>query len=160
MRFFEGLERTDYQDLLRSIGRQLDVVGARDLRLVETDSGLTLQFRRADALADGFATAWYGDDDLLRLLQETYELRGQGTEALPVTCPLGIPYQHWLRAIGRTFDRAGMHNLRLVEQPAGAIVQGTGGLLRRGYETHRLTTKQIAALVDGGTGDLLLIWPD
>lgn len=160
MRFFEGLGRTDYQDLLRSIGRQLDVAGARDLRLIETESGLTIQCRRVAALADGFATARYGDEELLPLLQETYQLRGQGAEELPVTSPLGIPYQQWLRAIGRVLDGTGQQNLRLIERPAGVLVQTTGGLLRRGYETRHLDTATLVELSERVTGDLQIGWPD
>lgn len=146
MRFFDGLDRTDYQDLLRSVGRQLDAVGARDLRLIETDAGLTLQTRHAGDRAAGFHTTWVAEDELLPLLRDTYDLRGRGTDSLPVTCPLGIPYQRWLRAIGGAADRAELRNLRVVEQPGSVLVQGTGPLLRHGYQTYRLTIEQLAVL--------------
>lgn len=43
MAVFRGLARTDYQDLLRSVGRYLDQNGFTRIRLVETEDGLVVQ---------------------------------------------------------------------------------------------------------------------
>jgi hypothetical protein len=159
MRLFEGLPTTDYQDLLRALGRVLDAAGSRDLRLVETDTGLTIQARRLTDLASGFGTQHYADHELLELLQSAYARRGSGGLASPTDQPLGVRYQDALRAVGMLVDQAGLRNLRVVEQPGMLLVQGTaGGVLRRGYRTHQLTEKQLLAAVSaarrGERGDL------
>ncbi len=43
MRLFEGLVKTDYQDVLRAVGRYVDQQGFRDIRIIETEDGLILQ---------------------------------------------------------------------------------------------------------------------
>ncbi len=45
MRLFEGLPKTDYQDLLRTIGHYIDQSGFADIRLIETEEGMILQGR-------------------------------------------------------------------------------------------------------------------
>jgi hypothetical protein len=150
MRLFEGLPQSDYQDLLRALGRDLDAGGARDLRLVETDTGLTVQLRRTADLAAGFLTRRYDDEELLALLQAAYARRGSGGLVAATHQPLGVRYQDGLRAIGLLADGAGLRNLRVVEQPGAILLQGTvGGVLRRGYRTHRLTASQLREAATG-----------
>jgi len=43
VRLFEGLVKTDYQDVLRAVGRYVDQQGFRDVRIIETEDGLILQ---------------------------------------------------------------------------------------------------------------------
>ena len=43
MKLFEGLVKTDYQDVLRAVGRYVDQQGFRDVRIIETEDGLILQ---------------------------------------------------------------------------------------------------------------------
>jgi hypothetical protein len=159
MHLFDGLGRTDYQDLLRALGRELDLAGARDLRLVETDAGLTLQLRRAAVPGEGFRTVPYPDADLLALLHDAYALRGRGTEDLGQPSALGLPYRRALRAIGRALDQEGLRDLRLIERPSGFLVQASqGGIMRRGFRTHRLDLPAlealIAAMTSGAPADL------
>lgn len=147
MRLFDGLDHTDYQDLLRALGRECDHAALRDLRLIEIDNGLRLQFRYVDDLAAGFQDFTYDDNALLTLLQESYTLRGRGTEELTVHSPLGMHYQQLLRAIGRVFDQDGMRDLRFIEQPNKILIQASTGVLRRGFRSYHLSVIQMHDLV-------------
>ena len=49
MKLFEGLLKTDYQDVLRTLGRYIDQQGFRDVRILETEDGLILQGTVAEA---------------------------------------------------------------------------------------------------------------
>lgn len=75
MKLFTGLERTDYQDLLRTIGALLDNLGLRDVRLWEHEDGLVVQGRSA-AGEGAYETRLFTDDDLRSLLNEAYHRRG------------------------------------------------------------------------------------
>ena len=74
MRLFSGLERTDYQDILRAVGRLCDTNNWRNLRLIECDEGLILQYS-ASATEREFASYLLSDDDLQAMLREAYTLR-------------------------------------------------------------------------------------
>ncbi len=147
MRLFDGLDRTDYQDLLRALGRECDYAALRDLRIIETESGLRLQFRYVADLAAGFQNFAYDDDALLTLLQGAYTLRGRGTEDLAIHSPLGIHYQQLLRSIGRVLDQEGLRDLRFIEQPDRVLLQTSTGLLRRGFRSYHLSVRQLHDLV-------------
>ena len=43
MALFRGMARSDYQDLLRSVGRYCDENGFTRIRIVETEDGLVVQ---------------------------------------------------------------------------------------------------------------------
>lgn len=49
MKLFLGLPKTDYQDLLRTIGHYIDQSGFTDIRLIETEEGMILQGRISPA---------------------------------------------------------------------------------------------------------------
>lgn len=147
MRFFDGLDRTDYQDLLRAVGRECDQADLCDLRVIETDTSLHLQFRYLNELDSGFQIFRYADAALLDLLQGAYALRGAGPESQPPKANIGLPYQQVLRAVGRFFDQEGLRDLRFIEQPDGVLLQASGGVLRRGFRTYRLTPGRLHDLV-------------
>jgi hypothetical protein len=148
MRLFDGLGRTDYQDLLRALGYELDAEGACDLRLVEREDGLLVQFRSLDNLAAGFHVHHLSDEDLAALLQGAYDRRGSGRQPAPHGEYQGIHYQDLLRSVGRVLDAEGLRDLRLIEQPAALVVQVThGGRLMRGFQTYRLTVERLQALL-------------
>lgn len=147
MRFFDGLDRTDYQDLLRAVGRECDRADLCDLRVIETDTGLHLQFRYFHELAAGFQIFRYDDAALLDLLQGAYALRGTGPEDLPHNANVGLPYQQVLRAVGRFLDQERLRDFRFIEQPEGILLQASGGVLRRGFRTYRLTPERLEDLL-------------
>jgi hypothetical protein len=74
MRLFNGLEKTDYQDTLRAVGRLCDANGWRNLRIVECDEGLILQYT-IGASSREFATYLLSDEDLQAMLRESYTHR-------------------------------------------------------------------------------------
>jgi hypothetical protein len=82
MKLFEGLSKTDYQDVLRALGRFIDTNNYIDIRIVETEDGLVFQGRpspRSGRVRPGpqFETFLITDDDIRGLLQEAYEQRGK-----------------------------------------------------------------------------------
>lgn len=85
MKLFDGVSQTDYQDILRAMGRFIDKNQYIAIRIIETEDGLIFQGRRA--LRSGKAkpgaqmeTYLITDGDLKQLLHEAYAQRGQGEE--------------------------------------------------------------------------------
>jgi hypothetical protein len=74
MRLFNGLDNTDYQDTLRAVGRFCDANGWRNLRIVECDEGMILQYT-VGANSREFATYLLSDEDLKSMLRESYTHR-------------------------------------------------------------------------------------
>ena len=88
MQLFAGLDQTDYQDILRALGYLCDVRGWRNLRLVEHEDGLIVQFTEGAGL--DFTLYLFTDDDLRALLQEAYNRRIP-VAAIP-TAPAARPH--------------------------------------------------------------------
>ena len=164
MALFAGLPRTDYQDLLRAVGRLIDHRGGREVRLVEQAAGLVVQWRRGDPGAGPRETYLLSEDDLLALLRHAYALRraNQGVVAAPgfftwprgrrlglVACEPSRPsYQETLRALGRLLDEERLGTFRLIERPGGLLLHarradGPG----RGCEARLLRDRDIEELV-------------
>jgi hypothetical protein len=78
MRLFEGLSKSDYQDVLRAIGLLLDEQGYRNFRLVENEDGIIVQATPTVAghTAPSYHTFLLTDADLTALLHRSYERRG------------------------------------------------------------------------------------
>jgi hypothetical protein len=74
VKLFSGLDRTDYQDLLRALGAWIDERGWRDLRLWEHAEGIVVQGRTPSGT--GYETVLLTDDDLRDMLVEAYRRRG------------------------------------------------------------------------------------
>ncbi len=94
MKLFDGMGKTDYQDVLRAVGRLVDEYGYRDIRMFETEDGLILQGRRLtgkiDAPAGAYETTFFTDQDVETILSESYRLRkpsasGKLADATPAT---------------------------------------------------------------------------
>ena len=75
MRLFKGLERTDYQDILRAIGFLCDTNGWHGLRIVECEEGLILQYTEHENGRD-HVTYLFTEEDLEVMLREAYNRRG------------------------------------------------------------------------------------
>ena len=89
MKLFEGVSQTDYQDVLRALGRFIDRNNYVDIRIFETEDGLIFQGRtslRAGRIKPGpqFDTYLITDDDLRALLHDAYEQRGKLGELKPL----------------------------------------------------------------------------
>lgn len=73
MKLFEGLSRTDHQDLFRAIGAMLDEEGLRDVRIWEHGDGMVVQGRRS---AKGeYESILLSDERLQSLLGSVYDRR-------------------------------------------------------------------------------------
>ncbi|MER3485820.1 MAG: hypothetical protein C4345_07530, partial [Chloroflexota bacterium] len=78
MKLFEGLSRTDYQDVLRAIGALLDERQLRDIRIWEHERGIIIQGRPVQgAISNTYETILLTDDDLQEILRLAYQRRGQ-----------------------------------------------------------------------------------
>ncbi len=77
---FLGLQRTDYQDVLRAVGLYIDEHRFVNVRLIETADGLILQgiaLDKLDTLDAKPETYLLTTEDLRALLRDAYERRGQ-----------------------------------------------------------------------------------
>ena len=81
MKLFVGLERSDYQDVLRALGLYLDEHQYTNVRILETEDGLVVQGvrRQADGtLAPAHESYLFNEQDLENILQVAYQRREQG----------------------------------------------------------------------------------
>jgi hypothetical protein len=81
MKLFVGLERTDYQDVLRALGLYLDDNRYTNVRIFETEEGLVVQGVRT--LEDGTRSPThesylFNEQDLQNILEAAYERRQRG----------------------------------------------------------------------------------
>ena len=74
MKLFAGLNRTDYQDILRALGRICDERGWRNLRMIEYDDGLVVQYTEGTG-SQRFSMIFFSDDELRDLLRDAYARR-------------------------------------------------------------------------------------
>ena len=86
MKLFEGLSTTDYQDVLRALGRFIDTNRYKDIRIFETEDGVIFQGRPSHSSGrvrpgPQFDTFLITDQDLRQLLQDAYAQRGKGAES-------------------------------------------------------------------------------
>ena len=82
MKLFDGVSQTDYQDILRALGRFIDANNYVGIRIIETEDGLIFQGRpspRSGKIKPGpqIETYLITDADLQQLLREAYAQRGQ-----------------------------------------------------------------------------------
>jgi hypothetical protein len=81
MKLFVGLERSDYQDVLRALGLYLDEHQYTNVRILETEEGLVVQGvrRQADGtLSSRHESYLFNEQDLENILQVAYQRREQG----------------------------------------------------------------------------------
>ena len=80
MKLFGGLERTDYQDVLRALGYFIDDNGYVDVRIVESDDGLVFQGRSTKRQNLGnyvYDTFLITDVEIKEMVRQSYRRRGQ-----------------------------------------------------------------------------------
>ena len=78
MRLFSGLERTDYQDVLRAIGALIDRRHVADFRLLELEDGLLLQTWHFVLQPVKVELQRFTDAQLRAVLEAAYQRRGSG----------------------------------------------------------------------------------
>ena len=80
MKLFRGMQRSDYQDVLRALGYFIDDHGYTDVRILETEDGLVLQGRVAERRSLGEAsydTFLITDEDIKTMVRDAFMRRGQ-----------------------------------------------------------------------------------
>jgi hypothetical protein len=81
MKLFVGLERSDYQDVLRALGLYLDENQYRNIRILETEEGLVVQGVRRQpdgTLSSSHEAYLFNEQDLENILQVAYQRREHG----------------------------------------------------------------------------------
>ena len=81
MKLFDGVSQTDYQDILRALGRFIDSNQYVGIRIIETEDGLIFQGRPAPRSGKAkpgpqIETYLITDNDLQQLLRDAYAQRG------------------------------------------------------------------------------------
>ncbi|NIN65263.1 MAG: hypothetical protein GTO63_11315 [Anaerolineae bacterium] len=79
-KLFQGMLKTDYQDVLRTIGHYVDEHGFTGIRLIETEDGLILQGRLGTGEVRGekkTETYLLTVQDVRELMREAYTRRGK-----------------------------------------------------------------------------------
>ncbi len=80
MKLFVGLERSDYQDVLRALGLYLDDNNYTNIRIFETEEGLVVQGirRQPDGSSSPSHESYlFNEQDLQDILQAAYQRREQ-----------------------------------------------------------------------------------
>jgi hypothetical protein len=125
MRIYEGSHRQDWEEVLRSIGADLDDRGLRDVVFLETDTGFVVQ----GVIVDASVAAWgegggiarketiiLADEDAAAFMDRAVAHRGDGT-APPYR------YEHELRLIGRYLDERKPRDVFFFEQDGAYVVR-------------------------------------
>lgn len=82
MKLFHSTHRSDYQDVLRTIGALIDERGFTDVRIIETEDGLVLQGRVESRITLGksaYDTYLITDQDIKVMVHDAFQRRGQPT---------------------------------------------------------------------------------
>jgi hypothetical protein len=82
MALFSGLARTDYQDILRAIGSLCDANDWHNLRIIECEQGIILQYTEGATRRDPL-TYLLTEADLGELLHDAYGRRGTAHNGRP-----------------------------------------------------------------------------
>ena len=80
MKLFQGLQRSDYQDVLRALGYFIDDHGYSDVRIIETEEGVVVQGRLGDRNEIGessYETFLITDEDIKEMVRDSFRRRGQ-----------------------------------------------------------------------------------
>ncbi|HEY8168908.1 MAG TPA: hypothetical protein VIF84_09345 [Candidatus Limnocylindrales bacterium] len=131
MRIYEGSPRTDFEEVLRSIGAFLDQRGMREILLVEVPDGFVVQ---GLAMAVTETTGWnesmgtlrketltFFDDDISRFMDEAAARRKAGLPA-PDFSAAGH-YEQALRVIGRYMDEQKPRDIFFFEQDGAYVLR-------------------------------------
>jgi len=126
MRIYEGSPRQDFEEVLRSIGAQLDAAGMREILVLETDDGFIVQ----GLVLQGAAGTWsdsvgtvvkqtmaIADDEMSKFMDESVERRGHGK------AEASDHYESGLRVIGRYLDERRPRDVFFFEQEGAFVLR-------------------------------------
>jgi len=126
MRIYDGSPRQDFGEVFRAIGAHLDLIGMREILLLETDDGFLIQgmsiHQSSGQWADSTAqlakeTLLIGDDDIARLMDEAIGRRGTSPDVTPRR------YEAALRVIGQFLDKRKPRGIFFFEQDGAYVLR-------------------------------------
>jgi hypothetical protein len=159
MRVYPGGGRPDYEDVLRSLGAFLDQRGMREVALIETATGFTVQ---GLALQPDAGRPWidasaglekqtltFVEDDISRFVEEALVRRRRGRPARSL-----VPddfYERALRVVGQYIDEQKPLDVLIFEQERAFVVRLL--MATRSGPRHMIaefTRAEIEALIERG----------
>jgi hypothetical protein len=131
MRVYEGSPRQDYEEALRSIGAFLDRRGMRDVALLETADGFTVQ-GLAPSGGEGISGSdaevrierellSFAEDDIARFMDEALTRRRSGRP--PRSAVPEDFYEQALRVLGHYIDEQKPRDVLLFEQDHAFVLR-------------------------------------
>ena len=139
MRLFDGLDHTDYQDVLRVIGYYVDANKLRQVRLLETEEGVLVQgVPNQPGQEMALTSQLLTEPELRRMLDEAYSRRRRQVGTAPLSssevcnAPLPIPTSAvrvqpgWsaLQLVLRNIGEAPAHGIELQAQWKHVVLSG------------------------------------
>jgi hypothetical protein len=126
MRIYDDAPRHDFEEVLRTLGADLDRRGMREIVILEVASGFqvhglavraTDRSTWADAVGHVLPSErFYSDDDIAELLEHGPRRRGAPDA-------VAGPYERTLRVLGRYVDGRNASSMLLVEQGAHVLLR-------------------------------------
>lgn len=126
MRIYEGSPRQDWEEVLRSVGADLDDRGMRGLVFLETDTGFIIQGTAVSSQAGSGRDESMGtatrvtmtvqDEDIGKFMDDALARRGQEPDPTP------SHYESQLRVIGRYLDEQKPRDLFFFEIEGAYVI--------------------------------------
>jgi hypothetical protein len=125
-------EERSYQMMLRTIGAYLDAEGARFVRVVETPTGMVLEYQPdpADPKQELLDLSY---QDLLQMTRDLMGRRGQEEDEGTVPGKPSDSYQNFMRALGWELDQMPVSDVLLDEVGDNIVVTYLELDPRQGY---------------------------
>lgn len=130
MQIYEGAARRDYEDVLRSIGAFLDQIAMREVSIVETREGFTVQGLAPrgeegrpwseSTVRIAKETFHLVDDDINRFMDEVVAQRNGGAAPALVPDPF---YEGALGVLGHYIDEQNPRDILLFEQDRSFVLR-------------------------------------
>lgn len=156
MRIYEGSPRTDWEEVLRSIGAHADHEQLKELLFLELDQGFILQ-----GLGQPHTGTWSEgsgslvkrtyelvEDQVSELVDELARHRGEARSDRP-SAEITHYYEQALRVVGKWIDTQKARDVFLFEQEGSFVVRllmatATG----TGHQLAEFTRDEIVAMID------------
>lgn len=156
MRIYDGSPRTDWEEVLRSIGAYADEQRLKELLFLELEQGFILQGlgqAQSGTWAEGSGsltkrTFELVEDEVGSLVDKSAAHRGESTEDRP---HVGVEnyYEQALRVIGKWVDTQHPRDVFLFEQEGGVVlrmlVAGPSGTV---HQLAEFTRDEIVAMIE------------
>lgn len=156
MRIYEGSPRTDWEEVLRSIGAHADHEQLKELLFLELDQGFILQGLgqpQTGTWTEGSGTLTKRtyelvEDQVSELVDELARHRGQASSDRPAAAITNY-YEQALRVIGKWIDGQRARDVFLFEQEGSFVVRLLiATAARTGHQLAEFTRDEIVAMID------------